>query len=368
MPGPKVFIAGAGRQSVAAAYDLLRFEPRAEITLSDRALEVAEAARSKVWGLLPDSPVKAAAADVTSCDELAAAMRGHDVALAGVPYHLNPAVHRAARQVGIPSVDMGSDLPDLEAALGLRSEVHSSLAVFDSGLAPGLGNQLAAMLIGELPGVVGAKIYCGGLPLKPRTAFKYRPRFSLEGLVGEYSDPAVALAESKVVELEALSGLETIRTEELGELEAFVTSGGASIGPLLHQGKLETYEYKTLRFPGHCAAMRAFRDLGLWKEENFAMFARLFEEATASEDEHDQIVLIVEAWSDSARKRIWLRHEHDPKTNLSAMEQLTGFSAAIVVREALHRGGGGLLAAEEVAPGPLMLEELARRGIRAVRA
>ena len=152
----------------------------------------------------------------------------------------------------------------------------------------------------------------------------------------------------------------------LGELEAFVTSGGASIGPQLWKGKLKSYEYKTLRFPGHCAAMKDYRDRGLWKEENFPSFAKHFEEFTAGEDERDQIVLIVEAWSDSQTKRLFLRQAYDEKTGLSAMEQLTGFSASIVVQKTLQANLQlGLYAAEEVVSGTVMLEELALRGIEA---
>lgn len=366
MSAPRVFIAGSGRQSVAAGYDLVRFDASVELMLGDASSSQAESAASRIRSLHPGAKTAIAQIDVKDSAGLSSAMRGFDIALAGVPYHLNPFVHLAARATGIPSVDMGSDLADLEAALGTRDDDHSSVAVFDSGVAPGLGNQLARMLALELPDAKGVRIYCGGLPLEPRTALKYKPRFSLEGLIGEYSDPAVALRGGKVVELESLTGLETIDVPELGEMEAFVTSGGASIGPQLWKGKLESYEYKTLRFPGHCAAMKDFRDRGLWRPENFAAFAKHFEEVTAKEDERDQIILIVEAWSDSQTKRIFLRQAFDDSTGLSAMEQMTGYSASIVVQKTVASDlGPGLYAAEEVVSGKEMLEELSRRGIRA---
>ena len=89
-----------------------------------------------------------------------------------------------------------------------------------------------------------------------------------------------------------------------------------------------------------------------------------FEEITACEDEKDQIVLIVEAWSNSQTKRLFLRQTFDEKTGLSAMEQMTGFSASIVVQRVLNGGiDPGLWAAEEVVSGEVMQEELARRGI-----
>jgi len=366
MSAPRVFIAGSGRQSVAAGYDLVRFNLGLELTLVDASLAQAQSAATRIKSLFPSSSIDILQIDVEDSSGLSSAMRGSDIALAGVPYHLNPLVHIAARAAGISSVDMGSDLEDLEAALGLRAAPHSSVVVFDSGVAPGLGNQLARMLVEEFPYSKGVRIYCGGLPLNPRTALKYKPRFSLEGLIGEYSDPAVALSGGEVVELESLTGLETVDVPELGEMEAFVTSGGASIGPQLWKGKLESYEYKTLRFPGHCAAMRDFRDRGLWRPEAFAEFAKQFEESTADEDEKDQVVLIVEAWSDSQTKRVFIRHIFDEGTGLSAMEQLTGYSAAIVVQKTLSSNlRPGLYAAEEVVPGREMLVELSLRGIHA---
>ncbi|HRK21725.1 MAG TPA: saccharopine dehydrogenase C-terminal domain-containing protein [Fimbriimonadaceae bacterium] len=368
MASPHILILGAGRQSVAAGFDLARSISGLRLTLADRDLAQARMAASRILELAPGAEVEAIelAADDTTYKTYKSytPYLAPDLVLAGVPYFLNPAVHVFAREMGVPSVDLGSDLPDLEAALGPRGGTHSTTAVFDSGVAPGLGNQLARHLVELLENPVGVKILCGGLPLEPRTPLKYRPRFSVEGLIGEYTDPATALVNGQVVELESLTDVERVEIPELGSFEAFVTSGGSSIGPQLFAGKLITYTYKTLRFLGHAATMAAYRDLGLWREENFPEFVRLFEEATSAEDPRDQILLVVEAWSESERKRIWLRHPFDEATGLAAMEQLTGFSASIVAQRVLEGSlTPGLFAAEEVVSGGKMIEELGARGI-----
>lgn len=358
-----MLIVGSGRQAVAAGYDLCRFVPGARLTLVDRDFGQANLAVSRIRKALPEAAVEPWQDSADDFDAIVSLAQEHDAVLAGVPYHLNPLVHKAAGCAKVPSVDMGSDLPELEETLGPKNAYNRNVAVFDSGLAPGLGNQLAAMLIEEVEGVEAVKVLCGGLPLSPRSPFKYKPRFSLEGLVGEYSDPAAALRDGVVAELESLTDLETVEIEGLGSLEAFVTSGGSSIGPQLHQGQVRQYEYKTLRFPGHCQTMRDFRELGLWRPENIGLFARLFERATADEDEADQVILVVEA-AGREHRRIVLRQCHDPATGLSAMEQLTGFSASIVLQQVLENPPKpGLYAAEEVVSGRSMLEELARRGI-----
>jgi lysine 6-dehydrogenase len=176
-----------------------------------------------------------------------------------------------------------------------------------------------------------------------------------------------------VIEVESMSGLERLTVPEAGGMEAFVTSGGASIGPVLFEGKLETYSYKTLRFPGHFAAMKAYRDLGLWSKEPSRpggeplreLFTRLFLERTAEEDPQDQVILLVEAWGRRTRRtRLFLRETFDEKTGLSAMERMTGFCASIVLQKTLGAGlTPALYAAEEVVSGREMLAELSRRGI-----
>jgi lysine 6-dehydrogenase len=360
----RILIVGSGRQAVAAGYDLVRFQPATNLTLCDASLEQAQRAAARLRSLAPESHIEAREVSAASVQEVAALSSTCDAVLAGVPYHLNPLVHLAAGSAGVPSVDMGSDLPELEAALGPKDAYGSSVAVFDSGLAPGLGNQLAAMLIQEGEKVESVKILCGGLPLEPRTPMKYKPRFSLEGLVGEYTDPAIALQNGGLVELESLDGLETVEIPGLGTFEAFVTSGGSSIGPRLHFQRVRNYEYKTLRFPGHCESMRSYRDRGEWRPENFERFAREFEAATSEEDERDQVILAVEATGQTAR-RVVVHAAFDAQTGLSAMEQLTGFSASIVLQHVLAKPPSpGLYAAEEVVGGRTMLDELEKRGIR----
>ena len=48
----------------------------------------------------------------------------------------------------------------------------------------------------------------------------------------------------------------------LGVLEAFLTAGGVSTMPYEYEGRVASMTYKTLRYPGHAALMRAIRDLG----------------------------------------------------------------------------------------------------------
>jgi lysine 6-dehydrogenase len=67
--------------------------------------------------------------------------------------------------------------------------------------------------------------------------------------------------------VETFTELEIVEFEGVGRLEAFVASGGASTVPYTYEGKLQVYENKICRYPGHFAQFRAFKDLGLFEEE-----------------------------------------------------------------------------------------------------
>ena len=60
--------------------------------------------------------------------------------------------------------------------------------------------------------------------------------FSLEGLVGEYTDETIVLREGEVQAIDTMIELETINVDGLGEMEAFTTSGGTKHFALHAQG------------------------------------------------------------------------------------------------------------------------------------
>ena len=51
--------------------------------------------------------------------------------------------------------------------------------------------------------------------------------------------------------------------EPFGKMEAFQTSGGTSTLPDTFLGSVRELDYKTIRYPGHCAKFKTMIDLGL---------------------------------------------------------------------------------------------------------
>ncbi|HYK25109.1 MAG TPA: saccharopine dehydrogenase C-terminal domain-containing protein, partial [Steroidobacteraceae bacterium] len=99
------------------------------------------------------------------------------------------------------------------------------------------------------------KLRVGALPQHPNNVLKYSLTWSTEGLINEYGNPCQAVVEGRMVEVSPLEGLEEIEID--GTLyEAFNTSGGLGSLAETHGIGVESMNYKTIRYPGHCEQMR----------------------------------------------------------------------------------------------------------------
>jgi lysine 6-dehydrogenase len=371
-------VIGAGRQGAAAAYDLRRFAPEAELLVADLSLAEARRTADRVDGLAGSRRSQAFELDASDEDGVAAWLAGHrvSVALSCAPYRLHEMVERAAIRAGVSAVDMGNDTDVTLETLAMDDVARRQgvTVVPDCGLAPGLVNSLAAYIIERLGEVDRIRLYCGGLPQQPKGPLRYALAFSVQGLVGEYQDVAIALRAGEVARLETLAELETLVIEPLGELEAFTTSGGASTAPYTLKGRVRDYEYKTLRYPGHCAILRAFRHYGFWDHEAVEvdgvavkpveLFYRLMDERLRDPDHRDLVVARATGDGPGGSMTLDLIDRMDPETGFTAMERLTGFSTAIVA-QAVASGEvrKGCVPYEQAMTGARFLEELARRGI-----
>jgi saccharopine dehydrogenase-like NADP-dependent oxidoreductase len=84
---------------------------------------------------------------------------------------------------------------------------------------------------------------------------KYSLTWSTEGLINEYGNACEAVVDGKIVDAAPLEGLEEIEID--GTLyEAFNTSGGLGSLAESYGKQCEQINYKTMRYPGHCAQMR----------------------------------------------------------------------------------------------------------------
>src|SRR5690606_618993 len=96
----------------------------------------------------------------------------------------------------------------------------------------------------------------------------YKLVFNIGGLTNEYFGKAYILRNGKVTEIDTFDELEEIEFDSpVGKCEAFTTTGGTSTAPWTFEGKIDTYEYKTVRYPGHYEKFKTMLELGLLDTE-----------------------------------------------------------------------------------------------------
>ncbi len=340
-------VVGAGRQGVAAAYDLARHGEAERITLVDRDPESAQAGAERLNRLLGRPVAKPAAGDASQPETLAPLLVEADGLLSAASYRFNLALARLAIETRTHMVDLGGHTGIVREELALDPEAkRAGVAVVpDCGMGPGMNVTLALAAIDLLDEPHEVRIYDGGLPESPRPPWNYALLFSAEGLVNEYEGEAYFLRGGKVTPVPALAELEELEIPPLGRLEAFVTSGGLSTMPWTYEGKLRVLENKTLRYPGHGHLLHGLRALGLFGREpipvgNTTLVPRdllisLFQRSFADPEVRDVCLIHVRARGKrggrSAQAQVTLVDRFDPTTGFRAMEKLTGWHAAIVL-------------------------------------
>jgi saccharopine dehydrogenase-like NADP-dependent oxidoreductase len=247
----RVLILGAGKIG-ALISGLLAESSSYRVHLADLNGEAA-AAVVKAHGL---NNLQAHALDASKPEALAAHLKAHpvDALISSLPYYCNVAVAGVARQASVHYFDLTEDV---EVTRAVRHTADGATTAFvpQCGLAPGFISIAANELITHFDEPRTVKLRVGALPQHPNNALKYSLTWSTDGLINEYGNPCQAISDGRLVETAPLEGLEEIEIDGM-RYEAFNTSGGlGSLGDT-YGTRVETMNYKTIRYPGHCAQMR----------------------------------------------------------------------------------------------------------------
>ena len=371
----RMLVLGAGLQGSACAYDLLQRPEVERVTLADLN-------PSRMAGFLKkkkDKRLKTARLDAKNAGALRKLLRGHVAVMNALPYYFNFPVSQAAVRAGLHYADLGGNTEIVQKQKTLhKAAVKKGVSVIpDCGLAPGMVNIIAAEGIRRVGDAQSVKIFVGGLPQNPEPPLNYQIVYSLEGALDYYTTPSWVLRESRPQQVDALSELEMVQfPAPVGTLEAFHTGGGISTMPWAYSGRVQTMEYKTLRYPGHMAIMRSIRELGLLAMEPVAVkgtkivprdaFIATVSPKLTKPDGRDLVALRVEVTGKSGRRVAWqLLDYYDAATGISAMMRTTGYSLAIT---GLMQADGrvtalGVHTPDEAMPFAAYVAELARRGV-----
>jgi lysine 6-dehydrogenase len=380
-PPYSYIILGAGRQGTAAAYDLVRFGEAAKIVLADYDAETAQKAAQRVNALTNNNLATGIQLDVSDQDALKNALHGFDIALSAVPYYFNLAITKACIESGVSLNDMGGHTGVIREQLALDADAKTARIsiVPDCGMGPGLITHMAAYAMELLDEPREVFIYDGGLPQNPVPPWNYQATFHINGLTNEMDGEAFFIRGGEVVPVETLTEAEWLEFPPLGRLEAEVTSGGLSTSPWTFQPRLQTYENRTLRYPGHFEWLRAFKALGLFSEESIEVgqqtvkprevYHTLLAPHISAAEIHDVCVIRVigHGIKDGAEATVTidLIDYFDPETGFTAMERLTGWHCAIIMGfQARGVVPAGAIPMEIAVPPEDLMAAIAQRGIQ----
>jgi len=247
----KVLILGAGKIG-ALISGLLSESGDYDVTLGDVDASAAEAV-VKAHGSRNLRAVALDASDPKALESHFSASKPQAV-ISSLPYYCNPAVAKAARKGNAHYFDLTEDVAVTQAVRRI-SRGASKAFVPQCGLAPGFISIAANELTKHFDELRSIKLRVGALPQHPNNVLKYSLTWSTEGLINEYGNPCQSVVDGKVIDAAPLEGLEEIEID--GTLyEAFNTSGGLGSLAESHGSKCEQINYKTMRYPGHCAQMR----------------------------------------------------------------------------------------------------------------
>ncbi len=247
----RVLILGAGKIG-ALISGLLAESGAYKVHLADVNGEAANAV-VRAHGF---SDMQAFELDASTREALEAHLQAHpvDAVISGLPYYCNVGVAEVARRAKLHYFDLTEDV-EVTRAVRRIAEGGSTAFVPQCGLAPGFISIAANELITHFDEVRSVKLRVGALPQHPNNVLKYSLTWSTEGLINEYGNPCQAIVDGRITEAAPLEGLEEIEID--GTLyEAFNTSGGlGSLGETYGE-RVQIMNYKTIRYPGHCAQMR----------------------------------------------------------------------------------------------------------------
>jgi saccharopine dehydrogenase-like NADP-dependent oxidoreductase len=243
----KILVVGAGKigQVVAALLAQAAGQPRYRVVLADR-----DAA-----ALPADAAFERLALDAADPRALAAALRGCFALLNAAPFQWAVPLAEAARGAGVHYLDLTEDVASTRR---IREVAHGASTAFipQCGLAPGYVSIAAADLVQRFERLDSVRLRVGALPAYPSNALNYNLTWSTDGVINEYCEPCEAIVDGRRTEVPALEEREEFTLD--GVLyEAFNTAGG--LGTLCEtlEGKVRTLNYRTIRYPGHAAIMKA---------------------------------------------------------------------------------------------------------------
>ncbi len=194
-------------------------------------------------------------------------IKGSEIIISALPFKQNLKLAEIAIKVGAHYIDLGGDDETYQNQLKLDALAKEAKrwVIPNCGLAPGFSNILAMHGVESFDTVESVQIRAAGLPKNPVPPLNYQLSFSPQGLVNEYLSTSFILENSQLKEVPALEGVEEVMLQsrpDLGILEAFYTAGAATTLARHLAGKVQSLNFKTMRYKGHRDIIKSLFELG----------------------------------------------------------------------------------------------------------
>ena len=250
----RIAIVGAGKIGHMIA-DLLRHSGDYQVAVIDKSTEQLDRIKAA-------SDVECLAIDVNDPNAVAAALRGRFAVLSAAPFQVTGKIAEAAAMAGVHYLDLTEDVANTKRVRALAATAKTAF-IPQCGLAPGFITIVGYDLAKNFDQLQDVRLRVGALPQYPSNALNYNLTWSTDGVINEYCEPCEEISNGELVNAPPLEEREEFSLDGV-TYEAFNTSGG--VGTLCEtlRGKVQNLNYRTIRYPGHAAIMKALlQDLRL---------------------------------------------------------------------------------------------------------
>lgn len=278
-------------------------------------------------------PFKVVEGDVTDLAFIEKLIKENDAVVSALPYYLNKPIAKFAHDNGVHYFDLTEDV-DTTNYIRELSKTAKSVMAPQCGLAPGFIGIVGADLTKDFTKVRDIELRVGALPKYPNGQLAYSFTWSPAGVINEYINDAEAIHNG---ERKMVSSLDSFEYINIGgrEFEAFTTSGGLGTMCETYEGKVDTLNYKTIRYPGHGKLMRFLLQELILKHDK-PLITKILENAKPPvREDVVYIYAVVEGWKGEKIFRNEYFHAFSPITiggqEWRAISWTTAASIAAVV-------------------------------------
>jgi saccharopine dehydrogenase-like NADP-dependent oxidoreductase len=242
-----IVIVGAGKIGSMIAEMLLHS--------GDYAVTVIDRSQAQLDRLDPALSVQRVAVDISDGARLREALKGQFAVLSAAPYHATRQIAEAAKAANVHYLDLTEDVASTRAVRQLSQGAKTAF-IPQCGLAPGFITIVASDLTSRFDTLQDVRMRVGALPKFPSNALNYNLTWSTDGVINEYCEPCEAIVNGHKRETQPLEEREEFSLDGV-VYEAFNTSGGLGTMCDTLAGKVQNLNYRTIRYPGHAAIMKA---------------------------------------------------------------------------------------------------------------